>query len=121
MTILPDGRRRSAMNSVLRSGAPKIVIVGGSFVQGWAVSDQDTFAWKLQDRFADYDVLNLGTAGYGTYQSLLLIEDLFAGPPHVSLVICGTMTIITCGPSAARPVYLACRVIADAAMLRLLS
>ncbi|MDH3639400.1 MAG: hypothetical protein OES09_13220, partial [Gammaproteobacteria bacterium] len=89
MTILSDGRRRSAENTSLRIGVPKIIIVGGSFVQGWAISDADTFAWKLQERFKDYQILNFGTAGYGTYQTLLLLEEILPKLSNVSLVIYG--------------------------------
>lgn len=51
------------------------LIVGGSFAQGWAISDPDTFAWKLQDRYPRLQVLNYGTGGYGSYQSLLVLEQ----------------------------------------------
>ena len=52
-----------------------MVIVGGSFAQGWAISDEETFAWKLQDRFPSLNVMNYGTGAYGTYQSLLVLES----------------------------------------------
>ena len=29
-----------------------VVVLGCSFVEGWALSDEETFAWKLQERFA---------------------------------------------------------------------
>ena len=87
MTILSDGQRRTATNPLLYASLPKIVIVGGSFVQGWGISDADTFAWKLQARFGRYEIMNFGTAGYGTYQTLLLLEELLPKLSEVRLVI----------------------------------
>ncbi len=87
MTILRDGRRRSI--DAARSSGPKIVLVGGSFVQGWAVSDDDTFAWELQQHFSGFEIVNFGNAGYGTYQSLLLLEEILPRLGDVSLVVYG--------------------------------
>ena len=74
MTFDENGRRLSG-NDPVRS-EDQILIVGGSCTQGWAVGDSDTYAWKLQRRFSSQTVLNCGTAGYGTYQSLLLMERI---------------------------------------------
>jgi hypothetical protein len=64
-----------------RSTGPKnktfsktIVATGDSFVQGQAISDEETFAWKLQQEMTGTNVVNLGVPGYGTYQSLLTID-----------------------------------------------
>ena len=38
------------------------------------ISDEDTLAWKLQQRFPEARVSNFGTGGYGGYQSLLFME-----------------------------------------------
>ena len=56
------------------------MVLGCSFVQGWALSDEETFAWKLQERFVRARVLNFGTAGYGTTQSLLALERYLEEP-----------------------------------------
>lgn len=78
-----DGRRtRSEPNSA----EDQLVFVGGSITQGWAISDDETFAWKIQKRYPEYDVLNFGRAGYGTYQSLLLLEQelpRLTSPKHI--------------------------------------
>ena len=73
MTFLERGRRRTGGTPV-RDPHGDIVLVGDSFTQGWAINDPDTYAWKLQTSFPKMQVLNYGTAGYGTYQSLLLLE-----------------------------------------------
>jgi hypothetical protein len=61
--------------------------------QGWTLSDDETYAWKLQERFSDLEVSNYGTGGYGTYQSLLLLERLLSNPGFApALVIYGLAT-----------------------------
>lgn len=76
VTLLPNHTRTTTNNSVNRS--IKLAFVGGSVTQGWALSDNETFAWKLQSRFPSVQILNYATAGYGTYQSLLMLEKVFA-------------------------------------------
>ena len=71
MTFWPDHTRATAAAPVRADAA--VVVLGCSFVQGWALSDEETFAWTLQERFARARVLNFGTAGYGTTQSLLAL------------------------------------------------
>ncbi|MBQ4821782.1 hypothetical protein [Aquimarina sp. MMG016] len=75
LSILEDGARITSItqNSV-RNTLPKIVFCGGSFVQGWGVDDCETWAWKVQEKLENFEVLNYGTSGYGTYQSLLMLE-----------------------------------------------
>lgn len=74
VTFLED--RSRATSSGPPSDLPRIVLLGDSFTQGWAVGDADTFAWRLQERLPGYRFVNHGTAGYGTYQSLRLLEAL---------------------------------------------
>jgi hypothetical protein len=69
--------------------ARKLLLVGCSFTFGWGVSDEDTFAWKLHDKLPGYDVINHGVVGYGTYQSLLLLERLLAEGPAPNRVVYG--------------------------------
>ena len=71
-TILPDGSRRSSGDSP--EGAPVAALIGGSFVYGQGIPDEETLAWLLQERDASRRYLNLGVSGFGTYQSLLLLE-----------------------------------------------
>ena len=73
MTFLPHGRRRSLPDKIVTDH--ELVVVGGSFTQGYALSDHDTYPWKLQEIYPSVEVLNYGTGGYGTYQSLLLLEQ----------------------------------------------
>lgn len=54
---------------------PEIWIFGCSFTHGWAVNDKETYSWLLQERLPEYDVVNFGTEGYGTVQSLLQLQQ----------------------------------------------
>ena len=88
MTIWPDGSRATSERQVKRSR--QVVLVGDSFTQGWAISDDETFAWKLQARLPDVEIVNYGTAGYNGVQSLgRLEEDLSAREDPPALVIYG--------------------------------
>lgn len=79
LTFLNRGMRRTHIVPVASDS--QIVLVGGSFTQGWAISDAETFAWKLQEKLPSFSVMNFGTGGYGTYQSLLVLEREL---PHLS-------------------------------------
>ena len=69
-TFWADASRRT--RRVETTPAQRVVLVlGCSYTQGLVVRDEDTFAWKLQQRFPQFDFRNFGTGGYGGYQSLL--------------------------------------------------
>lgn len=53
----------------------EILFIGGSFTMGFGLKDDQTFAWKLQQQFPDVNIRNLGVGAYGTYQSLLVLEN----------------------------------------------
>ena len=67
----------------------RVVLLGCSYTMGWAIPDNETFAWKLQERFPSLEFLNYGTNGYGTYQSLLVLEKILAGSPPPAMVLYG--------------------------------
>ena len=87
VTHWSEGRRATAPQQVART--PAIAIVGCSFTHGWAISDSETYAWKLQQQFPAVEVRNYGTPGYGTYQCLLVMEKLFASATHPQIVVYG--------------------------------
>src|SRR5262249_40511440 len=66
-----------------------VVLLGDSITMGWAVSDDETFGWKLQQRFPALDVRNHGVAGYGTYQALLLMRKLLAAGERPRVILYG--------------------------------
>jgi hypothetical protein len=85
MTVWPDGSRATRSHDDARSR--RMILVGDSFTQGWAVSDDETWAWNIQARWPGFDVRNHGTGGYSTYQSLLLLEDLLNRPDPLPEVV----------------------------------
>ena len=85
--ILSDGSCASSDQPPLEG--PRAVLVGGSFIFGQEISDQETMAWQLQvaDRRRRY--ANFSVASYGTYQSLLSLERIFSGDDPPGWVIYG--------------------------------
>jgi hypothetical protein len=87
--IEADGSRRTKRRPI---AAPRgvVLVLGCSYTLGIGVDDQDAYAWKLQERFPDFDVKNFGTAAYGTYQSLLRFRRfLREGHPFPKVVVFG--------------------------------
>ena len=88
MTFWSNGLRATAPAPDL--DRPHVVVIGCSYTQGWAVTDQETYPWHLQAEFPSHAFLNYGTAGYGTNQSLLALERYFAaGHDSPAVVIYG--------------------------------
>jgi hypothetical protein len=85
--VLPDGSRDAGYTG--SGGEPWLALLGGSFVQGWGLSDEQTLAWELQKHQRGWRVANHGVGGYGTHQSLLVLERLLAGQVVPSLVLYG--------------------------------
>ena len=78
MTFWPDGRRATrAVPDAPQEAVGQVALIGGSFTQGYGVADEHAFGWLLDARFPGLSVANYGTGGYGTYQSLLLLVQLF--------------------------------------------
>jgi hypothetical protein len=65
-------------------------LFGDSWTQGQGVSDQDTYAWKLNSLNPSLFVENFGTAGYSTFQAFLLLKRVLRErPTPPKLVILG--------------------------------
>ncbi len=71
-TFLPDGSRSTGRGPA--HSTAEVLVVGCSFTLGWGLDDAETYAWRLQQELPEVSVRNFGTAGYGTYQSLLRVE-----------------------------------------------
>lgn len=67
------------------AGAPRVDLVGDSITQGYGVTDRETYAWRVAEMRPDLAFANLGVGGYGTYQSLLVMESRKADPPALSV------------------------------------
>jgi len=88
MTILSDGSRAASRLPFPRDR--RVVFVGDSFTAGWAVSDTETYVWKLQARYPAMEFRNYGAAGYSGLQALLRVEeDLASRPTPPELVVYG--------------------------------
>ncbi len=67
-----------------------VAVIGGSWMFGFGLSDEQTFAWKLQDRLPVRRVLNLAVTGYGACQSwLALRRRIDAGTDDIGVVLYG--------------------------------
>ena len=84
-TIWQDGSRATGPQAIERT--TRVVLVGDSFTQGYEVSDEETYAWKLQQRFPATRFVNYGTGGYSTYQSLLRMRLALKGPRDGSTLV----------------------------------
>src|SRR5206468_9604074 len=63
VSIGPDRTRRTREGAGLAGDAkPELLLLGCSFTFGWAVSDDETWAWRLQSLRPDLEVRNRGTA-----------------------------------------------------------
>lgn len=88
VTVRTDGSRWAGAHA---ANDATLLLVGCSFTQGWAVSDDETFAWHLQARVPELQVVNRGVAAYGTYQSLMVMERALAGPNPPQTIVYGMM------------------------------
>ena len=86
LTINSDGSRKSGKQNKQLN---KIIFIGGSLTQGWAVDDKETFAFILQKKIKNYEILNFGVGGYGGYQSLLMLEKIFKDKNNIKNVFYG--------------------------------
>jgi len=82
--IFSSGARATRLDE--NSRGPKVVLLGGSYMYGYGLNDHETLGWKLQSLFPSLDILNFGVSGYGTYQSLLMMEDLLNKWPQVPVL-----------------------------------
>jgi hypothetical protein len=87
ITIRPDGARETGAAPL--SGRPQYLLIGCSFTLGWAVSDDEPWASRLQQIRPDLEIVNRGVAGYGTLQSLLLLEELLRAGQRPARVLYG--------------------------------
>jgi hypothetical protein len=87
LSIGKDGQRKTGEDN--GSIDEEILIIGGSFSQGWGVNDEDTFSSKLQEKYTNFKVYNFGQGGYGSIQSLLFLKEQIPKMKSPKLVIYG--------------------------------
>ncbi|MBZ5606805.1 MAG: hypothetical protein LAP38_00995 [Acidobacteriia bacterium] len=71
-----QGRRATSAREPDQSagGRPEVAFFGDSYVQGYGLTDSETFPWIFQARHPELKVDNYGTSYYGTYQSYLALK-----------------------------------------------
>jgi hypothetical protein len=77
MTFWSDGRRLTRSDPSPKP-LPQVLFVGCSWMQGYGVTDEETFAYRLSQMNPKWDVEDFGTGGYGAYQSLLRLRRIFS-------------------------------------------
>ena len=85
LTNLEDGRRFTGKNQEKR----KVIFIGGSLTQGWAVDDSESFVWLLQEKKQDFNFINYGVGGYGGVQSLLKLKEISSNTDNINYIIYG--------------------------------
>ncbi len=86
LNINSDGSRYTGQSLKKNN---KLIFIGGSVTQGWAVNDHETFPYMIQNKNSNYGVYNFGTGGYGGYQSLLLLEKVLKEKKNIKFVVYG--------------------------------
>jgi hypothetical protein len=72
------GARASSPDRVLDAETPTIILAGGSYTMGHAVTYEDSFAGQLEAMSESrYQIVNLGVQAFGTDQSLLRLQRHF--------------------------------------------
>ena len=85
LTNLEDGSRFTGKNQEKR----KVIFIGGSLTQGWAVDDSESFVWLLQEKKQDFNFINYGVGGYGGVQSLLKLKEISSNIDNINYIIYG--------------------------------
>ena len=64
-----------------------IIFLGGSNTFGHGVNDKETFSSLIQEKIKKYNIKNYGTAGYGTYQSLLKLKKILSKDNNIKYIV----------------------------------
>jgi hypothetical protein len=90
VTLNAQGFRGRDLSLPKGASRSRVVLLGDSIAFGYGVSDEETFAHRLEVEDNGLDVLNLGVEGYGPGQELLLLQrtGLRANPDVVVLAVC---------------------------------
>ncbi len=85
----PDTLRRTrpAERDDRHLGRPGLWIFGCSFTYGWAVDDEATYAWRLQEALPGFDVVNFAVTGYGEIHALIQLREALDERPAPAVVV----------------------------------
>jgi len=76
LTQFSDGRRATGETPDVPER--QIILIGGSYAQGGALSDHQQFAAKLQSVMPKTEWMNYAVSGHGSFQALLILERLLS-------------------------------------------
>ncbi len=90
VSLNAQGFRGTDLSQPKGASRTRVVLLGDSIAFGYGVSDEETFAHRLEVEDNGLEVLNLGVEGYGPGQELLLLQrtGLRANPDVVVLAVC---------------------------------
>ena len=87
VAVNADGQREDRVYPLERvPGKARVLCIGDSFTFGYGVEHEQSYCERLEQELEDTEVINMGVAGYGTDQQLLLLPRGLAYRPDVVLV-----------------------------------
>ena len=66
---------RQTHSGPVQTGKPALWIFGCSLTHGWALNDNETYPWVLQEKLPGFEIVNFGVGGYNTFQSLAQLKQ----------------------------------------------
>lgn len=85
-TVWPDGQRATSPQRPIPQKR-RILIVGCSYAYGLGVADEETWAWKVAQRFPQITFENFAVHAYGACQALTMAERQLSTPRHYDWVL----------------------------------
>ena len=89
INIGQDGLRVSR-SDLTKKGRHHTAFFGCSYTFGEGVNDKETMVYKLNDQYPDEVFDNYGVSGYGTLQSLIVMQDVLKENKYDLIVYCAT-------------------------------
>jgi hypothetical protein len=87
-TQLSNGLRIThPLNTYPSTAKKEIWIFGCSQTFGWALNDEETFPWLVQEKFTGYEVVNFGVGAYSNVQSLIQFREALESGKKPAVVI----------------------------------
>lgn len=66
---------------------PELWLLGCSLTHGWSLNDEDTYPWRVQAAWPEFEVVNGGVSGYGTLHQRMLFHELLKQRGKPALVV----------------------------------
>jgi hypothetical protein len=75
------------LNTYRSEDKKEIWIFGCSFTWGWALNDEETFPWLVQEKFTRFEVVNFGMGAYSNVQSLIQFREALKSGKKPAVVV----------------------------------